>query len=600
MGSETYVLTTLRQTVHLLGHERRGRWLLLVVLALLLSGIEMVGAFLVYLLLELVSDPNAQIELPVVGDLREMFGGIDQQSLLLGVVAAMAVFFLSRGLIRVGATYVKTRLVHNAAARLSNRLVSGYLRWPYAQHLQRNSAELIRNGHQAVDGIFSGVVLPVIKIASEGLLVVGMLVVLLTVAPAATGLAVLVVGGAAVLLLIVIQPKLKRLGRVHHRESRETLHAFQQALHGIRDVKILGREREFARVYTRSRKRMARAKYLKATAAELPRVVIETALFGFILLFFALSLIRGDAANENIAVLGLFGYAGLRIAPSLQTVIQGLNSLRYASAPTEDIYADLVAVESYPEPPATVTPLPFESSWKLENVRFRYDGADRDALAGVNLDVHPGEQIGICGPTGGGKTTLVDVMTGLLEPTDGTVTVDGVDLMTNARAWHQQLGVVPQMVFLTDDTLRRNIALGVPDREIDEEALAEAIELAQLGGFVRTLTHGLDTTVGERGVRISGGQRQRIAIARALYRRPSALVFDEGTSALDTATEAELMGAVERLRGHHTIILIAHRLSTVRSSDRVVFVEDGRVSGEGTYSMLLQDHGGFRALAGDG
>jgi ATP-binding cassette, subfamily B, bacterial PglK len=408
---------------------------------------------------------------------------------------------------------------------------------------------------------------------------------------------VLVVGGAAVLLLLVIQPKLKRIGQTSHNEAKATLSALQQSLHGLRDVKLLGRERFFARQYGKSRLRMARAKYLHATASQLPPIVIETALLGFILIYFGLAIARGDQSQETLSILGLFGYVGLRLQPSLQLIVGGLNALKFSAAPLEDLHADLIAVEAVPEVDQVPEPLPFRTALELRDVTFVYDDTEHPALSGVNLTIRPGEQIGICGPTGGGKTTLVDVITGLLQPTYGTVSVDGVDLHNYDRAWQRNLGVVPQMVFLTDDTLRRNVAFGVADMDVDHDALEEAIDSAQLRDFVASLPEGLETVVGERGVRISGGQRQRIAIARALYHRPSVLVFDEGTSALDNTTESLVMESIERLRGDHTVILIAHRLSTVRRSDRVVFIEGGQVSGQGTYSELVRSNDAFRALS---
>jgi ATP-binding cassette, subfamily B, bacterial PglK len=343
---------------------------------------------------------------------------------------------------------------------------------------------------------------------------------------------------------------------------------------------------------------MARARYLQNAAGQLPQIIIESALLGFILAFFAFTIVQGSSAQGTLSTLGLFAYAGLRLQPSLQRIILGLNSLKYSATPLADLHADLQLISGQQREEQRVDPLPFRQELCLEQVEFAYERADRPALRGLDLTVRRGEQIGICGPTGGGKTTLVDVMTGLLEPTGGRVTVDGQDLRQHAQAWQRNLGIVPQMVFLTDDTLRRNIALGVPDEDIDDEAVREAIELAQLDEFVASLSSGLETKVGERGVRVSGGQRQRIAIARALYVRPSVLVFDEGTSALDNATEALLMASIERLRGHHTIILIAHRLTTVRHCDRVVFLEAGAVSGLGTYDALIRENAGFRALAG--
>jgi ATP-binding cassette, subfamily B, bacterial PglK len=589
---------TLRQAWQLIGRRQRSRWLALVFLALLASLFEMAGAVLVYVLLALVIDPGGEIEVPGLGDLRAYVGDIQHSSLLLGVLGVMATFFALRAAVQVGVTYLQQRVGHNTGARLSSHLIRGYLRLPYPIHLTRTSADLIRNGHQAVQDVVVQAFLPIIRVASEAILTFAMLLVLFAIAPAATALATVVIGGAALLLLTVVQPRLKRIGHTAHEASRDSLAAVQQAIQGVRDIKILAREQFFADRYSHSRRRLARSNYLRAAVAELPQVVMQTALIFFILFFFASTVLLGSETREALSVLGLFGYVGLRLQPSLQRIVVGLNSLKYVAAPLEEIHADLVAIDALQDEDDGGDELPFASALVLENVGFRYDGADRDALSGVNLAIHPGEVIGICGPTGGGKTTLADILTGLQQPTEGSVTVDGRDLTLHTRAWQRRLGVVPQMVFLTDDSLRRNIALGLRDEEIDDQSLSEVIDLAQLSRFVASLPDGLDATVGERGLRISGGERQRIAIARALYRRPSVLVFDEGTSALDNATEAALVRSIESLRGQRTIILIAHRLSTVREADRVIFVEDGRVAGVDSFDHLHRTNERFRLLAG--
>ena len=588
---------TLRKTARLIGPGQWRRWILLVVLAVTLSGFEMVGALLVYLLVDLATDPTASVELPVIGDIRRFFPDSDDQTFLIGLAAALGVFFVIRAGVRVGAAYVEARVAHNAGARLSNRLVAGYLSLPYVFHLKRNSAELIRNAHQAVQAVVSQVFLPVINITAESFLVIGLAAVMLSIAPVASAIAVGVIGLSAVLLLLVIQPRMKRLGRVTHTTNLETLGTLQQSVHGIRDVKLLAKERFFSKAYSRSRLAMARALYIQRTLAELPRTILELSLIGFIIIFFATTIASGTDTSATLSVLGLFAYVGLRLQPSIQKIVGGLNSLKFSSAPLEDLYDDLTSVEKAPVPDR-VEPIPFDESIVLREVSFGYEGASRDAIRKVDLVIRRGEEIGICGPTGGGKTTLVDLMCGLIEPTSGRITIDGKDLPKHARAWQANLGVVPQAVFLLDDTLRRNIALGVADDQIDEAALQEAVDFAQIRSFVDSLPDGLDTKVGERGVRISGGERQRIAIARALYRRPGVLIFDEGTSALDNTTEAALMAALEHLRDHHTIILVAHRLSTVRESDRILFVEEGVITGDGTYQELAASHQSFRVMTG--
>jgi ATP-binding cassette, subfamily B, bacterial PglK len=593
-----HMWTSFRQAYDLVGRDRPMRWVLLIVLALMVSGLEMAGAVIVYVLLALVADPGGGIDLPLVGDLRGRFAGLDDTELLLSVVAAMAVFFVVRSVAKIAAKYVQARVAHNAGVRLSAVMFEGYLLWPYSRHLTRTTSDLIRNSHEAVQKMVDGVLLPAIRIVAEGLLVIALLVVLVVLAPLATLGAVTVIGGAAALLLLVVQPHMRRLGMIRHEEAAATLTALQQGLFGIRDVKVLGRESEFSNAYRLGRGRMARADYLRETVTQVPSIVLEMALLGFILAYFALTIMRGGAAQDPLSVLGLFAYAGLRLQPSLQLIVSGLNTLKFSSAPLQDLHDDVALMDRSGFSRDTATPLPFEEELRLEQVSFRYERADREALRRIDLRIEPGEQIGICGPTGGGKTTLVDILTGLLPPTSGHVLVDGKDLREHEREWQAALGIVPQMVFLTDDTLRRNIALGVPDEQIDQEAVQQAVRLAQLDEFVSQLPEGLETTVGERGVRVSGGQRQRVAIARALYRKPSVLIFDEGTSALDNATEAMLMEAIERLRGRHTIVLVAHRLSTVRNCDRIVFLEHGKMTGLGSYVELQKSNAGFRALAG--
>jgi ATP-binding cassette, subfamily B, bacterial PglK len=589
-------MVTLRNAVALIGRENRGRWMVLVVVALVSSGFEVIGAALIYLLLGLVAEPGGAAELPLLGDIRSRFD-LPTDELLLGLAALMAAFFVLRSAVHIGEVYLQNRVASNAGARLAARLFRGYLAMPYAFHLSRTSSDLIRNSHHAVTELVSLVFVPVIRVAAELIMVTGMLILLVVLAPGATGLAVVVVGGTAVMLLRFVQPRLRRIGERGHILDQRSLSILQQSLHGVRDIKVLGQEAAFVRRYERVRLGLARVTYLRTTATDLPKTVMELALLSFILIVFAVAVARDGGAEGTLSVLGLFAYAGLRLQPSLQRIIAGLNNLKYAAAPIDDLARDLrLTADRQLQPPATSV-LPFQHELRLEGVRFRYDAAHRDALVDVDLSIRPGEVVGICGPTGGGKTTLVDVVTGLLEPCEGRVTVDGVDVRLRTSEWQRNLGVVPQMVFLTDETLRENIALGVPRDQIDEDAVTEAVELAQLREYVASLPAGLDTLVGERGIRISGGQRQRVAIARALYRRPEVLVFDEGTSALDNATERELMAALSHLRGRCTVLLIAHRLTTVRDADQVLFLEEGRIAGRGTYAELLAVNAGFQQLA---
>ena len=597
------MLSVIRKGLYLLKSERPLRWLLVVALAMVVTVVEALGALLIFVLLGLVASPGTPIELPVVGDLRTLQGGMDQETFIIWIAGGVAAFFVVRGALLITQVYVSDRLAHNAGARLSVRLLSSYLAMPYLLHLQRNSAELIRNAFESARAVTGEVFIPAVRFLSSAALAAGLLVVLFYAAPLATAGALLIVGLLVMLLLRIVQPKLKELGRRRQRLSRESLKILQQTLHGIREVTLFRRAPFFLRRYARRQHDAARVSYLNRVAQEFPRILIETTLVVLIAGFFIVTVVSEGGTSQGLPVLGLFAYSALRLQPAVQKIVQALNSIRFAGAAVDNVYKDLRLAEEVDAETVRSdgsSPVDLTQGIELKGVDFSYGGRDRPALQGIQLTIQPGESLGIVGPTGGGKSTLVDVITGLLPPSTGSVVIDGVDLREFTANWQRRLGVVSQAVFLLDDTLRRNIALGIADRDIDEADVERAVRLAQLSGFVASLPHGLDTMVGERGVRLSGGQRQRVAIARALYRDPAVLIFDEGTSALDNATEAEFMAALTHLKGRRTIILVAHRLTTVRQCDRIVVVEGGRITDIGAYDELEARNPNFYHMARSG
>jgi ATP-binding cassette, subfamily B, bacterial PglK len=589
------------QTLRLLGSERRWRWALLVGLALAVTAFEAVGAMLVFTLLGLVGGGEEGMVLPVVGDITAWLPDASTRTLQLGVATAVAVFFLIRAGVVIGQHYLQARLVNNAGARLANHLVRGYLAMPYLEHTRRNSAELVRNAFDSVQHLVTQVMKPAVEVTAEVILVVGLTLLLLVVSPVAVLVALAVLGPAVWLLLKIVQPKLKRLGRESQVSRQGSLLAIQQGLGGFRDIRLLGREDEFARVFARHRGVMSRTQYMRAALSELPRALIETSLVLVIVIVFVTAILAGQGAEAMLSTLGVFAYAGLRLQPSLRKVVSGLNNMRFGQAVLDDLLTDRLHVDELlrvqRERRTHAGRAGLQRSIEVRGAAFSYAPEGQPALHDVDLTIRKGEFVGICGPTGGGKSTLIDLITGLLQPTEGAVLVDGEPLGPEPAWWHAHLGVVSQSVFLIDDTLRRNIAFGRPDEEIDEALLDRTVERAQLRDVVAGLPEGLDTVVGERGIRLSGGQRQRVAIARALYREPDVVIFDEGTSALDAATEAALVGALDELKAGRTLISVAHRISTVRNADRIVVVEGGRIAAQGTYDELLEHSELFRSLA---
>lgn len=573
---------------YLIEPGKRGRWYLLIVLAFGISILEAASAFLIFLLMKILADPNPTLTLPVVGRLDKVFPEMSQDDLFLSVIAFIGGFFLLRGGAYLVQSYLQNRIALNAGVRLASRLLMGYLRMPYSFHLQRNSAELIRNAQDATSDVAASVFSPVVTLVSESMVVVGVLAVLIASAPLATLLAAAALAPLVWILLRVVQPRLKLLGDVRQEMVKRCIQSLQQSLQGIREIKLLGRAAYFENHYAVSRASLARSFYIRTMLLDVPRVSVETILILCIIGFLGGTVLTGRSPAATLSVLGLFAYAVLRILPSLNRAVANLNTMKFGAAAIEVVYDDLILLEEADhEVEEEVPPLLFEQAIVMKGVRFHYPGRSADVFSGVNLKISRGESIGFVGPTGGGKTTLVDLITGLLTPAEGTVTVDGADIQKHLTAWHLNLGVIPQTMFLMDDTVRRNVAFGVYDEEIDEDRVIEAITTAQLMDFIDELPEGLDTVVGEQGVRLSGGQRQRVAIARALYRRPTILVFDEGTSALDVDTERQLMEALQSLRKDRTLIIVAHRLTTVRSCDHIYLVDKGHVEPVSSYDELL-------------
>ena len=576
----------------------RAGWLGLAILAVGIALVEAVGALLIFGLLDLMSGA-ADVSLPVIGALGNRFPDASDDQMLTVLLVVSAVFFIFRPFAVLGQVYLQRRTEQRAGAAISARLYKGYLDLPYEFHLERNSAELTRNCLMSVNSVVNSLFSPMTRLVSETLVVGALLFAVAAASLLGTALAVLVIGITAVFAMAVIHPRLRRLGATDEKALSGTLRVLNQTFDGIRDIRVFAREAFFIDAFWDQRESLARARYRARTYSEIPRLTIETSIFMSVIVLLAVTGIDSDGSS-SLALLGLFGYAALRIMPSINRIAASLNRIKLGRAAVDNVVRDLLIVEreqSLDLEDGQV--IDFETQIAASGLTFGYRGSSRPALIDVNLTIPFGSSLGIVGPTGSGKTTLLDVLLGLLEPTDGGVSVDGVDIRTRKNSWRRHIGIVPQMVFLVDDTLRRNIALGVPRHEVDEAALASAVQSAQLDHFVSGLPKGLDTFVGERGTRVSGGERQRIAIARALYVRPDLLVFDEATSALDTVTEAALLTAIESLRGEYTMITVAHRLASVKGADQIALLLDGRVSDIGTYADLISRNEVFRAMASD-
>lgn len=467
-----------------------------------------------------------------------------------------------------------------AEAELGRKLFEKYLRGPWPSISNRNSSELIRNASTSCSHVFLSFLIPMITIFAEILLLVILLGALLFFYVEVAFAAALIIVALSSVYYYFIKRRLNLVGEQFQRASFEVLNELKQGIGAGREVRVLGRQDELVRRLARARRTYARSQSDRSLFTQLPRYYLETAL---VLVFFAaMSLMTANQKMADIVpLLTVFGVASLRLMNSASKLLGAAQQLRMGAPAVMAVWHEFHngTISGAPVPVgrrADIVETSAEHGLILEDVSLAYPGGTW-ILQGLNLAVNWGECVGIIGPSGSGKSTLFDVMIGLLPPASGSVRADGVEISSNLDAWLSRIGYVPQSVYLSDESLRQNVAFGIPDEEIDDRRVEQALKLARLDQFVSSLPLGAQTMVGEQGAAISGGQRQRIGIARALYHDPDVLLFDEATSALDGDTERLVVESIEALRGQKTIVVIAHRMSTLAPCDRVLTMLDGRL-----------------------
>ena len=588
---------TLRKSVEMLPAPTRRRWLLLIPLSIVTGLAEMVAAAGIFALVTVVINPAAA-RAPWVNAVVARLPMQSPRAIVAELCVLLAAFYLVKSGLALWASYVRILVSHDASAQLASGMLRRYLSAPYPFHFRRNSAELIRNCTASVGEVLGGVLAAATAFVSDALMAVGVVIVVMLTSPwVAT-----VCGVAVVVVMAVVLRVTRTLAGRHGAHAFEVSAAILQSLHqalgSIKEVKVLGREEYFVDEFDARQREMRGLGYIGVALSTVSPIAVQMLLVcGGLALVVAMTL-AGRTGVEIAPVAGVFAYAGMRILPMAQGFVVTVNGIRARKRWVDELHADYQALEGAMMPaPADTAHLTFRHDIVLEDVSYTYPGSERPALEHVSVRIRRGESIGIVGPTGAGKSTLVDVILGLLAPTSGRILVDGVDAAGAAAPWRRRVGYVPQTLFLIDDTVRRNIALGVRDAAIDEARVLEVVRMAQLEDFLSDLPHHLDTCVGERGIRLSGGERQRVAIARALYHDPDLVVFDEATASLDLATEAEVTRTIEALGGVKTTIVIAHRLTTVKGCDRLIWLRDGRVEGIGVLEELRQRSPEFRTLA---
>ena len=516
---------------------------------------------------------------------------IGEEKIIIYAMLGLAGLFLIKNIFLAFLAWRQANFSYSIRADISNQLFTRYLNMPYTFHLQNNSAQLIRNV-TAEASLIAVALNGIMTITTETLITFGVFCILMKVEPLGALTAIGFLGGAGWLFYRFTKMRILLWGQGRQYHDGMQLQHLQQGLGAIKDISILGRQSKLIKEFSEHSYGISHIESRQSTFQQLPRLWLELlAVFGLVIL--VLTMQNANHSGVHIVpVVALFAVAAFRLLPSINRILAAIQLLRYGLPAIDLVYKDLVVQKlesrsNLSNTSESISLAPFSDEIEVSDISYRYPEAANLALKNISFRIKKGSCVGFVGPSGSGKSTLVDVVLGLLEPQSGQIKVDGNNIKDHLRWWQNQIGYVPQSVVLVDSSLRANIAFGVPESEVNEESIKIAIKSAQIDEFIASLPDGLDTQVGERGVRLSGGQLQRIGIARALYHNPPILVLDEATSALDSATEKEVMQAVNALHRNKTILIIAHRLSTVMQCDVLCAIEDGKIMAQGAPQDVL-------------
>ena len=581
-------------------------------LLVLLSGLFEVGGIASIMpFMGMIVDPKLALENRWIAQIHQVFPLSPRPfMILLGGVVLLVLFFSN--LVSALTVWSILRFSFAAGRDLSKTMFAVYLNHPYLFFLNRNTSELAQTTLFEIGRVVNNIVIPFLTVLSRAAIALFILALLVWVDPPIALAAGAVLGGAYVAVYLLVRRTLVRAGREVSRENSRRFQIASETFSGIKDIKILGREQAFFDLFSVPVERYALHQSRSQMISLLPRYAMETLAFGGIIALVLVLLSIGGGLSKTLPLISLYALAGYRLMPSLQQIFANWSLIRFNLPAIDKVVADIEALPNeggretfhvLPSVPGPVeAPLPFRREIGLSEVSFAYPGREERVLDHLSLSIPANASVGIVGSTGSGKTTTLDILLGLLEPTEGRLLVDGVPVTAeNRRRWQANIGYVPQQIMLIDDTVRKNIAFGIPEEQIDDRKVERAARLAHLHDFILSdLSQGYDTGIGERGVRLSGGQRQRIGIARALYHDPAVLVLDEATSALDNLTETVIMEALSTLSRQKTVLMVAHRLTTVRDCDVIVVMERGRVSDIGRYDELLERNALFSSMVRGG
>lgn len=551
----------------------------LLVMVIVGSFFELMGVTVFMPFIEIIMDPSVIQENVLLSTLYEMFAFASVEKFLAFLSGLIIAVYVVKNVFLWIQQDLILRFSYNTQMKISTKLLSTYLREPYTFHLNKNIAELQRSLQEDTN-MFTQMLMHLLQLIAEVAVCVALGIYLFYVSQSITA----VIVGLLILCVGVFTYATKKFSKTLGRESQiykaKLYQWVNQSLGGVKEVKVLNREDYFVESYRKYYKLFIRGTRINRVLSITPKYIVESVCMAGLLIAVIIKIMFGQKdIMEFIPQLAVFAVAAFRLLPSVGRINEHVNNILYASPSVELIYHDLKEIEDYQDTigPEEGKEWSFQDAIYAKRISYTYPDSDKPVLQDAECVIPKGKTVALIGSSGAGKTTMADVILGLLAPQMGKIKVDDMNVYKNLSAWHRNLGYIPQVIYLSDDTIRNNVAFGIMEDEVNDDAVIEALKKAQLWDFVDTLPEGLDTFVGDRGVRLSGGQRQRIGIARALYHDPEILVLDEATSALDNETETAVMAAIESLQGMKTMIIIAHRLTTIRNADIIYEVCDGKM-----------------------
>lgn len=591
-------MEVVKKILLVLGKDGKKEFVIQFFLMIIAAALEVIGIGSIPVIMRYIIEPERLKNIPWLYDKLQQYNLLETIDLfVVGAIVVISVFIV-KNVYRLFVDYRQIRIVKDVQIDLATNLFNKYLFSSYIEHLKKNTSVLIRNIQNEVIYITSKVLVPFFLILLNITILAGFLISLLIAQPVLT----LIILAALIIFMglfnLAIKKKLIGYGKVMQYERKNQLQYLYQGLQGFKAIKVANREAFFMRLFEKTTKKFANIQQRVSILNKLPVGYLEVVSILIIFLIVGTLLGLDYTGNELTYLVSFFGLALVKMRQNISVIMTNIGLIRTNQVSFDPVLEDLLETAEYSKSEVLAkTDFTFNKSITFEKVSFSYGNKDEKVFDSLSLKIDKGEIIGIVGATGGGKSTLVDILLGLIKPQSGEVKVDDTSIFTNVVNWQKKIGYVPQSIYLLNDSIKKNITFGIKEKNINDELLAKVIELAQLNDFIDTLPKGINTEVGENGARISGGQRQRIGIARALYMQPEILILDEATSALDNITEQKFIDILENLRANMTIVMIAHRLTTLKDCDNIFYLEKGVITASGNFNQLLNNSQGFKDLA---